>query len=215
MTEPADALALTLYGDLPLDAWPTGDDLTDEPWGSFVRARRHLDDGDQDLAVRAWVGVTMGTHLEARHRLQAWHFLRSIGVHPDATIAAEVWGVVAEVAVDDGHDLLAAYDVGGVRYLNHAGGVTIVEDLSADAGVALARWLAAAQQLAGHIGVWTEPSRPALAVGDSRMTMLTPGGLRFGQGPDDVLRADAMAGPLFSAATALLIAVLAPGGDLA
>lgn len=214
MTEPADALAPTLYGDLPSEAWPVGDDVTDEPWASFVRARRHVADGDQDLAVRAWVGVAADATLEARHRLQAWHFLRSIGVNPDEAIAAEVWGVVAEVAVDDGHDVLAAYDVGGVRYLNHAGGVTVVDEVEGDAAEALAQWLAAGQQLAGHIGVWTEPTRPSLAVGESRMTMLTPGGPRFGQGPDDALRADPMAGPLFAAATALLVAVLSSTGGL-
>ena len=212
MTDPADALAPTLFGDLPLDRWPDGDDATDEPWTSFVRARRHLADGDQDLAIRAWVGVASSPNLEARHRLQAWLFLRSIGVQPDESIAADVWGVVAEVAVDDGHDLLAAYDVGGVRYLNHAGGVVVVEQCGVEAQAALDRWLAAAGQLAVHIGVWTEPERPSLGAGESRMTMLTPAGPRFGQGPDDVLRADPMAAPLFEAATALLVAVLAPGG---
>ena len=129
MSTAADALRPTLYGDLPLEQWPVGDDHTAEPWASFVRARGHLADGDQDLAVRAWAAIALDESQESRNRLQAWHFLRSINVHPDEELVAhQAWGVVVEVPVDGGHDVLAAYRVGGVRYLNHAGGVSVVEE---------------------------------------------------------------------------------------
>ena len=47
----------TIGGDVSLDEWPMGDDQTEEPWTSFVRARRHLADGDQDLAARLWFAI--------------------------------------------------------------------------------------------------------------------------------------------------------------
>ena len=53
---------------------------------------------------------------------------------------------------------------------------------------------------------------PPLEAGETRFTMLTPGGPVIGQGPDDDLRADPLAGPLYDASTALLAAVV---GDTA
>ena len=49
---------------------------------------------------------------------------------------------------------------------------------------------------------------PPLPAGHSRLTMLTPLGPHFGQGPDDVLRADPRAAAFFDAATRLLVAVV-------
>lgn len=212
MTTAADALRPTLYGDVSLDAWPAGDDHPDEPWASFVRARRHLADGDQDLAVRAWSAIAHDESQESRNRLQAWHFLRSINVHPDEELVArQAWGVVVEVPVDGGHDVLAAYPVGGVRYLNHAGGATVVEE--GEGGeellVALARLLVAGQALADVLGPWTEGSLPEVPVDHTRLLVLTPGGHRFGQGPDAALRQEPLAAAVFSAATDLLVAVVA------
>lgn len=212
MSSAADALRPSLYGDVAMDQWPAGDDHPDEPWASFVRGRQHLADGDQDLAVRAWVGIAMDEMLESRHRLQAWQFLRSINVHPDeATVAHQAWGVVVEVPVDGGHDVLAAYAVGGVRYLNHAGGATVLEDGEGgdDVQAALVAYLRAGQALADQLGPWTEPALPEVPVGHTRLLALTPGGHRFGQGPDDALKGEPLAADVFSTATDLLVAVVA------
>lgn len=211
MTSAADALHPLLYGDQPLDQWPVGDDHEAEPWASFVRARRHLADGDQDLAVRAWAAVAHEESLESRNRLQAWHFLRSINVHPDEELVAhQAWGVVVEVPVDGGHDVLAAYRVGGVRYLNHAGGATVVEEGQGGEELltALAKLLTAGQALADVLGPWTEGALPEVPTDHTRLLVLTPGGHRFGQGPDEALRQEPLAEALFAAATELLVAVV-------
>jgi hypothetical protein len=206
-----DTLRSTLFGLVPLDGWPAGDDASGEPWDGFVRARQHLAAGDQDLAVREWSRIALAIDLvggEVRHVLQAWQFLRAVNVHPDASIAGEVLGVVVEVTVGDAHDVLAAYADGSVRYLNHAGGATILDEVPAEVAVKVPPVLAAGQALADQIGPWTEPALPDLPVGQMRLTMLTRGGPRFGQGPDDVLGAEPMAGPLLAAATDLLVAVV-------
>jgi hypothetical protein len=200
-----------LFGNLPMDAWPSADaEAPDEPpWSTFVSARAHWAAGDQDLAIRDWASLTIPDTWESRHYVQAWQFLRAANVNPDERIAHDVVGVVAEVAVEDGHDALAAYRVGGVRYLNHAGGASVVEDpVPAEVGQAQAAFLAAAQAVAAQIGPWTEPGLPELPVGHSRITMLTASGPHLGQGPDDVLRQDPMAGALFDTATQLLVAVV-------
>ena len=208
----AATLLPMLFGDLSIDRWPAAaaeSDPPDElPWSAFVQARDHLAAGDQDLAIRAWASVAQPGPWESRHTLQAWHFLRAAGVRPDESIAHQVLGVVAEISVDGAHDALAAYRIGGVRYLNHAGPIVVVEDGPADLAVRAGRFLDAAQAVASRIGPWTEPELPDLPVGHSRFTMLTPAGPHLGQGPDDVLQADPMAQPLFATATDLFLAVV-------
>ena len=225
MTTAAESMWPLLFGDVPMDEWPSADAtgtveggaVADQPpWSFFVEARQHLANGDQDLAVRSWLAVTMAGLWESRHVVQAWRFLRSVGIQPDESIARQVLGVVAEVAVDGAHDALAAYRVGGVRYLNHAGPVVVIEESPPEIDAAATRLLDAAQLVAGAIGPWTEDALPTLPIGHSRFTMLTPRGPHLGQGPDDVLRSDAMAQPLFDTATDLLVAVTdlaQPGGS--
>ena len=64
------------------------------------------------------------------------------------------------------------------------------------------------------VSLWTEitwdnpPALPPLPDGHARLTMLTPGGFRFGQGPEQDLRDEALARPVFNAATALLLAIV-------
>lgn len=212
MTNAADALRPLLYGDVPMDQWPEGDDHAEAPFDLFVRARTHLADGDQDLAVRAWSAIAHDETLESRNRLQAWQFLRSINVHPDETLVArQAWGVVVEVPIDGGHDVLAAYAVGGVRYLNHAGGATVLDEGQGGEKVLVARdrLLVAGQALADVLGPWTEPALPEVPADQTRLLVLTPGGHRFGQGPDEALRQEPLAEAVFSAATELLVAVVA------
>ncbi len=211
MTSAGEALRPVLYGDVPLDRWPLGDDHADEPWASFVRARHHLAAGDQDLAVRAWSVIAHDERQESRNRLQAWHFLRSIDVHPDEELLARrALGVVVEVPVDGGHDVLAAYAMGGVRYLDHAGGATVIEEGTGGEELLVARaaLLAAGQALADALDPWTGGALPGVPPGHTRLLVLTPGGHRFGQGPDGALRQDPLATAVFSAATDLLVAVV-------
>ncbi|WP_421119014.1 hypothetical protein ACE2AJ_16845 [Aquihabitans daechungensis] len=206
-----EALRATLFGDVAMDGWPVGDAPSGEPWDGFVRARNHLAAGDQDLAIREWAALETQAGfgpVESRHLLQAWSFLRSVGVQPDGSIAGIVLGVVVEVTVADGHDVLAAYADGSVRYLNHAGGSTVIDAAPAAVAQAASAVLAAGQDLAGRIGPWTEPHLPDLPVGHTRLTMLTRGGPRFGQGPADVFGADPAAAPILEAATGLLVAVV-------
>ena len=206
-----EALRGTLFGDVAMDQWPAGDATSAEPWDVFVRARAHLAAGDQDLAIREWASIETRAGfgvVESRHLLQAWYFLRSVGVAPDASIAAEVLGVVVEVTVGDAHDVLAAYADGTVRYLNHAGGSSVIDAAPPTVAVAAAAVLQAGQTLAAQIGPWTELHLPDLPVGHNRLTMLTRGGPCFGQGPADALGADPAAAPLLGAATELLVAVV-------
>jgi len=200
-----------LFGNCDLDNWPARESNTEpdaEPWRSFVRARNALRSGDPFLAETLWQDIADDPDMESRQVLQAWHFLRSIGVAPPPEIAKRVYGAIAEVAVDEGHDVLAAYADGSVRYLNVSGAAILIEDRIATVEVPAAEMLAIGQSIVNAIGPTDNPL-PPLPNGHSRLTLLTPIGPHFGQGPDGALRADPRAGPFFDAATRTLVAVVA------
>src|SRR5512146_3096354 len=112
----------TLFGDMPLTEWPKEDNATAEPWLSFVKARELLTKKDKSSAAAVWQKITETPGLEPRHYLQAWHFLRQIGVNPPADKAKIIYGVVVEVGMQNGADIVAAYTDYTARYVHHTGG---------------------------------------------------------------------------------------------
>lgn len=205
--DPVEVLRPMLFGNLPIDRWPSSDDgRGDGVVGRFVAAREALARGVPEEAVAIWREIATADGIEARHVLQAWCFLRGRGIQPDPSIAAEVLGVVVEIPIDDRHDVLAGYRDGTARYLNHSGRVAIVDDPTAFASV-VAALVDAGQGLADRIGPWDRPELPPLPPGHARLAMLTREGFRFGQGPEAALLGDAIAQPVLAAATALLVAI--------
>jgi hypothetical protein len=202
----ADTIRPLLYGDLPLDEWPPGDGSDGgEPWQSFVRAREALANGDQDHAVELWRSIARTPGLESRHVLQAWSLLRRQGMRPSADEATVVHGVVCEVAVGEGHDVLAVYADGSARYLNHSGKVVVADVEGGPVAAAAEAVLSAAQPLGTVVGLWDQPELPAVPSGHARLLLLTPGGFRFGQGPQAALWQEPMAGAVLDAATHLML----------
>lgn len=107
-----------LFGDRPLTDWIG--DATGEPWVRFADAAARLARSDNDGAERALLSITTTPGLEPRHYLQAWHALRSLGQAPPGEIAKQLLGVVLEVSLPNGIDILAVYDDHTARYLNAA-----------------------------------------------------------------------------------------------
>src|ERR1700722_16558297 len=158
----AEALAQFLYGDAPLDAWPgqNGGELG-EPWRSFERARELARSGQPAEAISSWLRIASTEDLESRQILQAWHFLRQASCPPPAETAKLVLGVVVEMPVDDGHDLLAAYRDGSARYLNYSGAAVVWEDRTvSEVQSAIDSWLATGQGIADAAGPLEPPTVP-------------------------------------------------------
>jgi hypothetical protein len=206
-----------LFADLPLEEWKPRDGVSDsEPWASFERARICLAGGDahRDVggAVDALTPVTENADLESRQILQAWSCLRNLGVNPLPRDAKHVHGVVLEVPVDGGLDLLAAYADHSARYLNHAGNVLIWDTREPAMDGLIDDLLHACQRIADAIGPW-EGERPAPPQGDHvRINILTPSGLHFGEATFAVFSEDAMAAPALTAGTTLLQALVERAG---
>src|SRR5262249_33684872 len=115
-----------LFGDLPFDQWP--DEPVDaEPWLSFVRARDQLNSGNSEDSKQALRQILTMSDLESRHYLQAWHFLRQLGENAAGDDAKRLYGVVVEVALEGGLDIVAAYADHRARYFNYSGSAVVWE----------------------------------------------------------------------------------------
>ena len=117
-------------------------------------------------------------------------------------------GVVCEIAVGEDHDVLAVYADGSSRYLNHSGKVVVAEG-GPEGASATDTVMTAAQPLGKLIGLWDQPLLPAVPNGHARLLLLTPGGFRFGQGPQAALWQEPMAGAVLNAATQLMLVLTA------
>jgi hypothetical protein len=203
------ALVPLLFGDCPIDQWPgLGKPATDTPWDMFVAARLAFAVADNDEAIRLWREIASLPGIDSRHTLQAWTFLRGAGVQPGPEQARAVLGVVACVPVQTGHDVLAAYRDGSVRYINFSGAAVIIDDAPAPVRLAAQQLLNRSSEIVGGIGPWTEPQLPPLPGGAARLMMLTPSGPHFGQGPYDALSADPIARQFLNTAFTLMKAVI-------
>ncbi len=208
-----DEIRETLFGDLPLNAWPPRwkTSLSDDPWRSFLSAREAADAGRRPDAISLWQEILAMPNLESLHYAQAWHFLRSYGVHPDPSVAKDLLGVVLEVPMEGGLDVLAAYADHHAAYFNFNGSATLWlrPDQSLDPLIDSVLYEGA--QIIQRIGVWKEPRRPAPALGDIRINLISPAGLHFGEGPMKLATENPMTKPIWVASTALLQEIVRVG----
>lgn len=195
-----------LFGDLPFSQWPNGSatSVDGEPWLSFISARNQLDSANQESAKQTLRRILEMPDLESRHYLQAWHFLRELGESPTDRDAKRLYGVVVEVALDEGLDIVAAYADHTARYLNYSGAAIVWERPNEALDQAIDSLLAAGRMVAAQIGPGEGPRPAAPPKGQVRISMLVPSGLHFGQGPFDALSGDPLGGPVIAAAMQLM-----------
>src|SRR4051794_8774824 len=143
----------TLFGDLPPGEWPPADAAAEDfPWSAFTAARNHLASGSVDEAKRCWREIVAAPGLEPRHQLQAWHFLRQHGERPPPEIAQQVLGIVVEMALAEGLDVLAVYADRSARYYNHAGGGIVLDRAEGSLAELIDALLAEAAAVVAQIG---------------------------------------------------------------
>jgi hypothetical protein len=196
----------TLFGDVPSEEWPPGDDAGEFPWTAFVAARR-----DPERAVELWRQIA-AAEVEPRHVAQAWHFLRGRGVQPPPEEAGRVLGLIVEIGLKHGVDVLAVYADRSIRYYNYAGGGLLLDEAPEEQVELVDALLTSAAEVVAQTGPW-EGARPAPPGNKAaRLNFLTPGGLHFGQGPVKKLAKDPLAGPLLQGATLLLSELTARAG---
>jgi len=209
----SSAIRDTLFGDMPISAW-TGNHSGDEPWVHFQEAEKHLESENTQAAEQLLRKILETPNLESRHYLQAWHLLRSLGVKPPAETAKQVYGVIVEVSMPQGADIVAAYADRTARYFNFGGAAIIWEHPDASLDEAITHLLDAGQAIVHNIGPWENERPDVPPQGQARVNMLTPSGLHFGQAPLNALANDAMGGPIIKAALDLMQALIRKRGDV-
>jgi hypothetical protein len=200
------AVREVLFGDVPVLEWPRPDapHRQEQPWAHFAAAQDAHRTGDTAAAIAALQQVVATPGLESRHYLQAWQFLRTLGVAPPSDEARRVLGVVVEVSLPEGLDLVVAYADLTARYYNHSGAGVVWEMGTDLADAPIQNLLAAGQTVANVIGPWHEARRAAPPTGHVRINSLTASGLYFGEGPFDILFNDPLASPVIAGGLALM-----------
>jgi hypothetical protein len=195
----------TLFGDMSLDQWPCEGSASDAfPWSDFALARSHLTAGRLEAAISCWRQILEHPGLESRHYLQAWSFLRKHGHQPSVNTAKIVLGVVIEIMMPVGLDLLAAYSDHSARYYNYSGSAVIWEHQDNSLDSVIDQLLVASSQAVTQIGLWGQERPGPPPQGNVRLSFLTPCGLHFGERTFAALLGDPLGEQVLSIGTRLM-----------
>ena len=171
----------------------------------FSDALALVDRGAADEARAKLRTLLAGEGHSSRDRLQACSALRELGEAPDEKLLAPL-GIVVEVGLDAGLDLLSVYDDHRAFYVNHSGRSVDWDRPDGSLDAFAEPVLEAARALLPRMGTpWKGPKRAPAVRGHVRLNIVTPAGLRFGEGPHEEMARHPMGGPLLLMATRLMV----------
>lgn len=196
----ADAAPDELLAALSLEAQASG------PFAIFAQAAAARRAGRADEAVALLKILTEGQ--ESRVELLAWTALREFGVAPPPERAKVVLGVIVEVAMSGGEDLVAAYAEHTARYYNYNGAGVVWETDDPRLNPQIDALLEAGWKVAAAIGPWEQKRPDVPGANRVRLNILTPSGLHFGEAPMAAMSNDPMGGPVIKAAFELMQALI-------
>lgn len=172
-----------LFADQTLDDVLTSLDTEaarDGPWVLLTKAAEQLRQGEVAHATEVLLEVVCNPKMEVRILLWSWATLRCLGVHPKSYEADDVKGVVIQVPMEGGVDVLAAYADGTARYVNQSGKAIVWEVTDATITRIIRKLLGSCKRLRSVVG----PVSGNRFVKDMvRVTLLTLNGNRFVEAP--------------------------------
>ena len=180
-----------LFGD-SIDLYKSETQSTGYPWNTLLS---NSPEQEQLMAI------TADETLEARQKILAYNLLSRQGFPIDAKV---LLGVVIEVGLDDGLDVLAAFNDGTCRYINHTERLLVWETQTEQSNHLVNQLFSNSISVVSRIGPWNQERTPFPGQGMIKLTFLVSDGLYFGQGPLDALQNDPMAGPVIHAAIQLM-----------
>jgi hypothetical protein len=145
---------------------------------------------------------------ESRVRVLAYNWLRK---NKHRVPKKRLLGVVLEVPLAGGLDVLAVYQDRRIRYINQTGRLVVLEGVLPGMEVPVANLLAASQEAVNRIGPWDKPRLPPPAKGNIRMTFLVSDGIYFGEGDLSSMQHEPTAAPIIRSATELVNLVARAG----
>jgi hypothetical protein len=131
--------------------------------------------------------------VETRQKILAFHLLSANGIKQSPK---ELLGVIVEVGLDDGLDVVAAYKDGTARYINHSGKMIIWETTTAKSNELVIQLFSAGENVINQIGPWDKERKTPPGKDMVRLSFLVSDGLYFGEGPFDALQKDHLGGPV-------------------
>jgi hypothetical protein len=142
---------------------------------------------------------------EGRVRYLAYSRLRQLR---EPVPAKRLLGVIVEVPLQGGLDVLATYSEGSVRYINQTGKLAFYERVES-LNPLVQRLISDSSQVVARIGPTDQPRRPPPRGESVRITFLVSDGYYFGEGSMKSIQQDALAGPVIQRAVELLQAAVA------
>jgi hypothetical protein len=116
-------------------------------------------------------------------------------------------GVVFEVSMPRGLDVLAGYADHSARYFNFSGAAVIWERPDTSLDALIDSFLATGTPIVARAGPSNTERLPPPPSGQARYSFLTPGGVHFGQRPMGEFDNDPLAGPVMQSALQLMQAL--------
>ncbi len=154
-----------------------------------------LDSESTDAAIKT---LAEDEKLESRVRLFAYRKLAERGL---TGLGQELLGVVVEIGLPGGLDVLACYKDHTARYINYSGKLIIWETPDhPEVREFNTELFEHSRHIISQIGPWEEERRSPPPQGMLRISFLVADGLYFGEGPADGMFADGLAGPALHAA---------------
>ncbi len=138
---------------------------------------------------------------ESRLKVLACNKLLSKGHKP---VKKELFGVIIEVALDEGLDVLASYSDGTARYINYTEKMVVWEASDETSSRLTKDLFAKSLEIVNNIGSWDKPRKPFPAKGMARITFLVSDGLYFGEGPIDAMFTDPFSSPALTTGAELM-----------
>jgi hypothetical protein len=193
-----------IFGDLPWESWCHRDGAANGCRAQFRAAWEALQTKDTDRAQRLLLDLVSHPGSDSRTYAQAWHFLRELGVSPSDGQAKHVFGVVVEVTMPRGFDVVSAYEDHTARYWNRSDSGMVWDRPDGTLDGPIDAVLEASRAMVAKIEPHTSSPPPPPETGQIQASFLTPSGLHVGAGSAEGFARDPLAGPVIACATQLL-----------
>lgn len=162
-------------------------------------------DGTEPTVVRA---IADDRDEESRVRMLAYNWLHE---NAQPVPPKETLGVVIEVPLEQGLDVLAAYADGTVRYINHMGSISVYESYPAEIAAQAKEVVETAHGMVKQQPVGTRRRQAPPSLGDVRLTALVSDGLYVGQGAFEAIATGKQTAPVLQGAQKLLDLIVRQG----
>jgi hypothetical protein len=140
--------------------------------------------------------------IESRVKILSYNKLR---INNASINTNELLGVIVEVPLENGLDVVACYSDGTARYINQSGKIIVWEtDQDQQITNTIKEIFNSANTIYSAIGPWEEKRLPYPQNDVVRITLLASDGFYFGQGPMNLFFNDQLASPTLNSVTKLL-----------